>query len=80
MDKNTPITNTDFSAGMNRLVNVWFRKWRDCGGQMTDNAWDACVREFVEVCQQYPYQIIRDIGCALVEELERRDKAKCQTR
>lgn len=74
MGKNTPITNTDFSAGMNRLVNVWFRKWRDCGGQMTDNAWTACIQELTDVHKQYPYQLIREIGTALVAELERRDK------
>jgi hypothetical protein len=67
------ICNEDFNKVMNGLINQWFRKWRDHTG-WTDDDWDKCVAEFIDICRQYPYQIIRDIGCALVEELERRDK------
>ena len=73
MGKDTPMTNADFSQGMNLLANKWFKRWRD-HFPMTDDDWESCIQELTDVHKQYPYQLIRDIGCALAEELERRDK------
>ena len=41
---------------------------------MTDDDWESCIQELTDVHKQYPYQLIREIGTALVAELERRDK------
>ena len=73
MDKETPIPNDRFRDGMNSLANGWFRKWRD-HFPMTDDDWESCIQELTDVHKQYPYQLIREIGTALVAELERRDK------
>lgn len=73
MDKETPIPNDCFRDGMNSLANGWFRRWRD-HFQMTDDDWESCIQELTDVHKQYPYQLIREIGTALVAELERRDK------
>lgn len=73
MDKETPISNADFSAGMNELVNKWFKRWRD-HYPMTDDDWHACIVEETEITRKYPYEVIGRIGVDLVEELERRDK------
>lgn len=78
MDKDTPMSNADFSSGMNKLVNTWFKRWRDGGGQMTDAAWMYCIQELTDIHKEYPYQLIREIGSALVAELERRDKANAK--
>ena len=73
MDKETPIPNDCFRDGMNSLANGWFRRWRD-HFTMTDDDWESCIQELTDVHKQYPYQLIREIGTALVAELERRDK------
>lgn len=68
------ISNSDFSPAMNELVNGWFKRWRD-RQDMTDADWDICIAELTELGHKYNYRLIMAIGAALVEELERRDKA-----
>ena len=43
------ISNTDFSSGMNELVNGWFKRWRDRTG-MTDA---DCERKLQEAWRDY---------------------------
>lgn len=67
------ISNTDFSSGMNELVNGWFKRWRDRPG-MTQSDWDTCIAELTELGHRYNYKLVLAIGAALVEEIERRDR------
>lgn len=68
------ICNEDFNKAMNGLINQWFRKWRDRTG-MTYADWDTCIAELTELGHKYNYKLVLAIGAALVEEIERRDKA-----
>lgn len=74
MNKEIPISNDQFRDSMNVLVNQWFKRWRDHLPMQAPD-WNSCIMELTDVHKQYPYQLIRDIGTALVAELERRDKA-----
>ena len=48
MGKDTPMTNADFSQGMNLLANKWFKRWRD-HFPMTDDDWESCIQELTDV-------------------------------
>ena len=68
---NKPISNDDFRAAMTELVNTWFKKWRDF--QFANSSyWDICIDELVMITSKYDSVLIRQIGAALVEEIERR--------
>ena len=57
MNNEQPIPNDLFRNGVNKLVNQWFRRWRDARlAEQSD--WNTLIAE---------------IGAALVAELERRN-------
>lgn len=68
---NKPISNDDFRAAISAIINGWFKKWRDhhFAGQPE---WNACIDELTAIARQYDSALIRQIGAALVEEIERR--------
>lgn len=68
------IPNDTFRDAMTALVNGWFRKWRD--KDLTDKDWDDLVREIGDIARKYPYEVVNKIGIQLLEEIERRDKAR----
>lgn len=72
MDNEQPIPNDLFRDGVNKLVNQWFRRWRDARlAEQSD--WDTCISELTEIGHECPYALIAEIGAALVAELERRN-------
>ena len=70
--------NEVFLAGVNELVNAWFKRFRDM--DMTGADWDACVKELNEISKKHNSRLIDRIGIALLEELERRDIQKRKRR
>lgn len=71
MNSTKPISNDDFRAAISAVINGWFKKWRD--HQFSNQSeWDSCIAELTEIARQYDSALIRQIGAALVEEIERR--------
>lgn len=68
------IPNDVFRDAMTALVNGWFRKWRD--RDLSDADWNHVIEELGEVGKKYPYEIVSKVGIGLLEEIERRDKAR----
>lgn len=56
------------------LYNVWFDKWRRKSGKMTDMDWQQLVDELDRVVSQGEYPAVRNLGMALLRELEARDR------
>lgn len=72
MNNEQSIPNDLFRDGVNKLVNQWFRRWRDARlAEQSD--WDTCISELTEIGHEFPYTLIAEIGVALVAELERRN-------
>lgn len=72
MNNEQSIPNDLFRDGVNKLVNQWFRRWRDARlAEQSD--WDTCISELTEIGHEFPYTLIAEIGAALVAELERRN-------
>lgn len=67
-----PIPNNLFRDGVNKLVNQWFRRWRDAHFAKQSD-WDTCISELTAIGHEFPYTLIAEIGAALVAELERRN-------
>lgn len=61
---------------MNVLFNVWFEKWKRKVGHFSQDDWDVCVAELTRIAAQGDYALVREVGTALISELERRDKDK----
>ena len=72
MNDGQPIPNDLFRDGVNKLVNQWFRRWRDMR-LVKQSDWDTCILELTAIGHEYPYELIADIGAVLVAELERRN-------
>lgn len=67
------ITNDNFRVAISAVINTWFKKWRD--HRFSNQAeWDACISELTETAHPYQSKLINQIGAALVEEIERRQK------
>ncbi len=65
------ISNDNFRAAISSIINGWFKKWRD--HQFANQAeWDSCISELTKTAAPYDSTLIRQIGAALVEEIERR--------
>lgn len=71
-DRGNIIPDDKLGKAMNALYNVWFNKWRRMTQEMTPQLWDQCLDELIYITAQGNYEVVVQIGRALIEELDAR--------
>lgn len=67
-----PISNEKLSEVMNRLYNVWFRKWRE--GKLSDVSFDMAFDEaYYDIIREFDeYPVVSHLFISLIYELDAR--------
>lgn len=65
-------SNEDISKYINLLYNQWFCKYRSKA--MKIEIWDIALNEFNSIVSESNSKVVFDLGCALLDELDRRCK------
>lgn len=68
------IPNDKLKSVIDILYNKWFFKWKT--KDLNSDDWARCLSELVVITEDFDYQLVFDLGRALFDELDRREREK----